>query len=155
MKSISLNHEKTSGSGFMQRLLILALVVLAGCGQAFENGEQQTVIPAADPDNPYSLTWQDDGALVIEAEILTPNGCYHAGGPISAGIPEGVTGDPAALSVMVPIDMEDGMCTMALKPVQFKGVIARVPREASEVLVYELWPAGEPVRTRSIPLPPR
>ena len=140
---------------FMKRLRLLALLVLMGCAQMSDNRNQMETYPGADPDNPYTLTWQDDGALRIEAEILTPNGCYHAAGPITAGTPEGAPSPRDAVPVMLPLGMVNGVCTMALKYVGFEGVIPNVPDDAADVLVFELWPAGDPVRTRSIPLPPR
>ena len=140
---------------FMKRLTVLALLVLTGCAQAYANRDQGETYPDADPDNPYRLAWQENGALRIEAEILTPNGCYHAKGPITAGTPEGIHSPPRTVTVMLPVGMVDGVCTMALKYVGFEGVIPDVPGDAADVLVFELWPAGEPIRTRSIPLPPR
>jgi hypothetical protein len=140
---------------FMKRLMVLALLGLMGCAQASDNGEQVQTYPPADPDNPYSLTWQAGGALKIEAEILTPNGCYYAGGPITAGPPEDTPAPPSTVSATLTVGMTEGVCTMALKYVAFEGVIPNVPDDAADILIFELWPAGDPIRTRSIPLPPR
>jgi len=138
-----------------KRLAVLALLGLMGCAQASDHGERAETYPPADPDNPYSLTWLDDGTLKVEAEILTPNGCYYADGPIAAGTPEGTPERPSAQPVILTVGMTEGVCTMALKYVTFEGTIPKVPDDVVEVVVFELWPAGDPIRTRSIPLPPR
>ena len=140
---------------FMKRLMVLALLGLMGCAQASDNGGQVQSYPPADPDNPYSLIWLDDGALKVEAQILTPNGCYYADGPITAGTPESTPAPSSAQPATLTVGMTEGVCTMALKYVTFEGVIPNVPDDVVEVRIFELWPAGDPIRTRSIPLPPR
>lgn len=133
---------------------LLALVAVLGCAKAAPEAEE-SALDLSVPESHFSLAWQDDGALALKAAVITPNGCYHAGGPAMAGPPEGADLDMGTPAVRLPIAMEGGVCTMALKHVHFELTLEGVPETADRLMIFELWPTGEPVRVQTVDLPPR
>jgi len=130
--------------------LVSALAIVA-CSAPAAGTDRAALL--AEPASNYLLTWREDGALVLEAHVLVPNGCYHALGPARRGTPAHLPVIAQALAVQLPIGMTDGVCTMALKHVTFEAVFPSVPVDTVAVIVYELWPRGDPVRPRAVALP--
>lgn len=130
---------------------VVAATTLIACAQTAGGSDREALV--AEPESRYSLTWRDDGALVLDAEVLVPNGCYYADGAAGIGIPPGIPPVAHTLSVILPLAARDGVCTMALEWVKFNAVFEQIPVDTVAVITYELWPSGEPVRPQALALP--
>ncbi len=130
---------------------VFSAIALIACTGSAPGADKNALI--AEPQSKYALTWREDGALELDAEVLTPNGCYFARGPAEIGTPDNVAPVAHSLAVQLPIGTESGVCTMALKYVPFKAVFKTVPVDTVVVIAYELWPKGDPVRPQALALP--
>lgn len=98
-----------------------------------------------------SVKWVGPGKIQIKSTVIASDGCYSAG-TATKGHPEGATPVENAILITYPLEHRDGMCTMALKPVEFT-ITSDVPADAKAVVIYTTDKSKKSMIARALALP--
>ncbi|CAN5884114.1 hypothetical protein BH18ACI5_BH18ACI5_26650 [soil metagenome] len=98
------------------------------------------------------VAWVEPDTLAIKSTVLAPDGCY-SGGAAVGGAPAGSLTVQNAVSITLPLNRADGMCTQALTPVSF-SITVRAPRGAQAVIIYTTNSFTKTVSVRALAIPP-
>jgi hypothetical protein len=118
-------------------LLLLSLaVIITATGWAAEPGDVVT---------------RTGNKLHIKSTVLAPNGCYSAG-QATPGAPATQLKVENAVLVTFPLKSGGGICTQALKPVDF-SIITDIPKDAQAIIIYTVDESSQSTSARAVALP--
>lgn len=93
------------------------------------------------------------GKVEIKSTVIARDGCYSAGKAV-AGAPEGATLVENAVLVTFPLEHSNGICTMALHPVEFSITVDALATSKA-IIVYVTDKSKNSITAKALALPGR